>query len=225
MSTAPHEPGLSTVAARVTARALAHRYSRGRGLEAIDFTLESPGVNAVCGANGAGKSTLLRIVAGLLRPTSGSSEVQVAGLAVAPALRRHVIGYAGPDLAFYDELTVEENLRFAAEARGLTGSTALVDSALERVGLDSRRRDRADALSSGMSQRLRLAFALLHAPPLLLLDEPGNHLDEEGRATLERVVRDEGRRALVLIATNEERERALASHIIELRGRGLGHPA
>jgi len=80
------------------------------------------------------------------------------------------------------------------------------------------------ALSSGMRQRLRLAFALLHRPPILLLDEPGSHLDDEGRALTAAIVAEQRRAGLVLLATNDERESALADSRIELRG-GLGHPA
>ena len=93
------------------------------------------------------------------------------------------------------------------------------------MGLGARARDRVAALSSGMTQRLRLAFALLLRPPLLLLDEPGSHLDEEGRVLVERIVDEEARTGLVVIATNESREWGLAAQRIELRGRGLGHPA
>jgi heme exporter protein A len=88
-----------------------------------------------------------------------------------------------------------------------------------------RARDRVTALSSGMKQRLRLAFAVLHRPPLLLLDEPGSHLDDEGRAVVERIVDEQARAGLVVIATNEPREWGLAAERIELRGHGLGHPA
>jgi ABC-type multidrug transport system ATPase subunit len=76
-----------------------------------------------------------------------------------------------------------------------------------------------------MKQRLRLAFAVLRRPPLLLLDEPGSHLDDEGRALVEAVVSEQARSGLVIIATNEEREWRLAAERIELRGRGLGHSA
>ena len=204
---------------------LGHRY-RGRvGLEPVSFALGAPGVVAVTGPNGAGKSTLLRIAAGLLRPNRGSSALTVAGRTIAPAERRRWVGYAGPELAFYEELSAAENLTFVAEARGIAAPAATAAAALARVGLGARAADRVGALSSGMQQRLRLAFALLDRPPVLLLDEPGSHLDDEGRAMLDRVVDEERRQALVLIATNDERESRLAEQRIELRGRGLGHPA
>ena len=213
----------SAPAATFEARDLAHRYGRRAGLEPLSFTIAGPGAVAVTGPNGAGKSTLLRIAAGLLRANRGESALTVAGRAIPPADRRRWVGYAGPELSFYDELSVHENLAFVAEARGLPADSAAV--ALARVGLESRSADRVAALSSGMKQRLRLAFALLHRPPVLLLDEPGGHLDDEGRTTLFGLIDEERRQGLVLIATNDEREWKLAERRIELRGRGLGHPA
>jgi ABC-type multidrug transport system ATPase subunit len=209
----------------LAARALEHRYAGHRGLEPVEFALEGPGVVAVVGANGAGKSTLLRIIAGLLRPSHGSTTCRVDGREVAPAERRHHVGYASPELHFYAELGVAENLRFAAEARGLADADACAARALARVGLARRAADRVDALSSGMKQRLRLAAALLHKPPLLLLDEAGSHLDEDGRQALETIVAEESRSGLVVLATNEEREWRLAERQVRLSGGGLGHPA
>ncbi|MFI5370731.1 MAG: ATP-binding cassette domain-containing protein [Candidatus Eisenbacteria bacterium] len=218
--------GAST-ASRVTlgARGLRHRYAGHRGLDPVEFELAGPGVVAVVGANGSGKSTLLRIVAGLLRPSHGATAFAVDGRDIAPAERRHHVGYAAPELQFYVEFSVSENLHFAAEARGLTRPAQAVDEALARVGLASRAADRVDALSSGMKQRLRLASALLHRPPLLLLDEAGTHLDEEGRQALEGIVAEEARTGLVVLATNEEREWRLAERQVRLSGGGLGHPA
>jgi len=207
------------------ARDLGHRYGRRTGLEPLSFALDTPGVTAITGANGSGKSTLMRILAGLLRPTRGAVSLTVGGRSVTAAERRRWVGYASPELAFYDELSAEENLVFAAEARGLEGPAAAAAAALARVGLGARAGDGVAALSSGMRQRLRIAFALLHRPPVLLLDEPGSHLDDEGRTTLAALVGQERERGMVLIATNDEKEWGLAEQRIELRGRGLGHPA
>jgi heme exporter protein A len=204
---------------------LTHRYGRRRGLDALSFRVASPGVVAVTGPNGSGKSTLLRIIAGLLRPTAGSLSLALGGETLEPAARRLRVGFAAPELAFYDEMSAAENLAFAAEARGLADAAREVEAALERVGLAARARDRVPELSSGMRQRLRLAFALLGRPALVLLDEPGSHLDDEGRATVARVVDEQARAGLVILATNDERETKLGTQRIELRRRGLGDPA
>jgi heme exporter protein A len=215
----------ASAAARFEAVALGHRYGSRVGLETVEFSIASPGLVAVTGANGAGKSTLLRILAGLLRPSLGESRLLVNGVAVPPAARRAHVGYAAPSLHFYDELTARENLAFAAEALGLAAPAERARVALERASLASRADDLVSALSSGMQQRLRLAFAMLQEPPVLLLDEPGNHLDDEGRALLDQVIERQAREHLVILATNDEREWRRAAQRIELRGGGVGRPA
>ncbi len=220
MSVAPAAAPVTLVA-----EALAHRYAGQRGLQPVAFEVAAPGVVAVTGVNGSGKSTLLRIVSGLLRPTAGRTRLVHDGREIALPDRRRHVGLATPELAFYPEFTCHENLTFAAEAHALPEPDAAAMTALERVGLRPRAHDRVSALSSGMKQRLRLAFALLHRPPVLLLDEPGAHMDEEGRGVMEAFVAEHARTGLVLIATNEEREWRLAGRRIELAGRGLGDPA
>jgi heme exporter protein A len=210
---------------RIRADALSHRYGARVALRPVSFDESGPGAVAVTGENGSGKSTLLRILAGLLRPTRGGAAVEVGGAAVPPRERRRHVGLATPELSFYEEFTAEENLRFAAQARGLTNVQGVVQDALAKTGLTPRSGDRVSAFSSGMKQRLRLAFAVLHDPPVLLLDEPGSHLDDEGRAVVERLVLGHSAAGLVVIATNEPREIGLARHRIELSGRGLDHPA
>jgi ABC-type multidrug transport system ATPase subunit len=221
-SAAPAAVGTSVV---LSAERLSHRYSGRRGLEPLSFSLAAPGAVAVTGANGSGKSTLLRIVSGLLHPTGGTSTLRVDGHDIAPPQRRHHIGLATPELSFYPEFTCHENLAFAAEAHGLAAPAGAAEAALSRVGLSARAHDRVSALSSGMKQRLRLSFALLHRPRVLLLDEPGSHMDEEGRQVMEAFVAEHAREGLVLIATNEAREWRLAERRIELTGSGLGDPA
>ena len=223
MSVALQAPAAPATA--VEAEGLWHRYAPGRGLEPISFSAGAPGALAVTGSNGSGKSTLLRILAGLLRPSGGSATIRVGGQGVPARARRHAVGYAGADLMFYEELTAGENLEFAGEALGLIGARARALETLARVGLEPRANDPVRTLSSGMRQRLRLAFALLHGAPVLLLDEPGSHLDEEGSSLVRRIVEEQRRDHLVVIATNDERESRLAEQRIELRGRGLGHPA
>jgi len=214
-----------SAAARVVVSGVSHRFGPRRGLEAVSFDVAAPGVLAVTGANGSGKSTLLRILAGLLRPTTGSTTLELAGKEVPRAARRRHVGLASPELAFYEELTARENLAFAATARGMANVHSAVNEALGRTGLAARAADLVAEFSSGMKQRLRLAFAVLHRPRILLLDEPGSHLDAGGREVVERLVQDACADGLVVLATNDPTESALARERIELSGRGLDHPA
>jgi heme exporter protein A len=209
--------GAEAAAVRVIGASLAHHYGRGRGLLPVSFEAAAPGMVAVVGPNGAGKSTLLRMLAGLLRPTGGTFRIEAPG-GEAPR-----IGYAASDMAFYEEFTVEENLRFAAEAQGIERSA--VAAALERVELTDRARDKVGALSSGLKQRVRIAFALLDRPHVLMLDEPGSHLDDRGRSVVFEVLDDHRRHGLALVATNDEREWRRADSKVEIRARRVGDPA
>ena len=217
---------MSAAAISVSASGLSHRYGRrATGVERLEFAFDGPGVVAVTGANGSGKSTLLRIIAGLLRATTGDVRLSVGGHDVPRPLRRQRVGLATPELAFYEEFTGVENLVFAAQTHGLGAPHDAALKALAQVGLVSRGADRVAAYSSGMKQRLRLAFALLHEPPLLLLDEPGSHLDDEGRVAVREVVRSQAAHGLVFLATNDPQEVQLAERRLELVARGLGDPA
>jgi len=222
----PAAPQAAAAAAmRIECRGVGHRYSAGRGLDPVSFTLTGPGLAAVTGPNGSGKSTLLRILAGLLRPVAGDSVVSVSGREVPAPERRHVTGWLAPELQFYGEFTVRENLDFAAEARGLAHGREAVLNAARAVGLSERLGDRAAALSSGLRQRLRLAFAILGDPPVLLFDEPGSHLDEAARERLAAFIQERRTSARVLVATNDSREWSLADERITLGTRDLGDPS
>lgn len=134
---------------------------------------------SVRGPNGCGKSTLLRILAGLLRADRGEVGMAEDGRELDLASRRRRVGYLAPDLSFYEPLSAFENLALVAKLRGLDPEAG--EGLRERFGLP---RDRPfHAFSSGMRQRLRWCFALLHDPRILLLDEPFQNLDEEGEAT------------------------------------------
>jgi heme exporter protein A len=154
------------------------RFGRLRVLRGVSASVESGEALLVTGHNGSGKSTLLRCLAGLLAPDAGAIEYREEGRPLATSERRRRIGLVAPDLAFYSELTVAENLEFFARLRRVEVRRGL--GLLERLGLPPDRP--AGALSSGMRQRLRWTFALLHRPRLLLLDEPFQNLDAAGEA-------------------------------------------
>jgi len=164
---------------RLELRSVSRRFGRLSVLAKVSASVCGGEVLPVRGRNGSGKSTLLRCLAGLLAPDAGEILAIEDGRSLEPAERRRRVGYVAPDLAFYEELTVGENLEFFTRLRRVPAATA--DELLARVDLP---RDRgAGALSSGMRQRLRWIFALLHRPKLLLLDEPFQNLDDPGEAT------------------------------------------
>lgn len=158
------------------------RFGRLAVLNGVSGAVEPGGMLLVTGPNGSGKSTLLRCLSGLLAPDSGTIELSEGGTPLDVAERRRRVGVLSPDLAFYAELTVAENLDFFARLRRVSAERGF--AVLRRLGLPTDRQ--AGALSSGMRQRLRWAWALLHSPRLLLLDEPFQNFDAPG----ERVARE-----------------------------------
>ena len=162
---------------RLAFHELRRRFGRLEVLAGLSGEAEPGGILLVTGANGSGKSTLLRCLAGLLAPDSGEVEMLEDGRSLSPGERRQRVGYVAPDLAFYEELTVAENLELAARLRGLPAAEA--ERRRDQVGLPGGRA--VAALSSGMLQRLRWAWARLHRPAVLLLDEPFQNLDAPGQ--------------------------------------------
>ena len=170
-------------------------------------------VVAITGPNGSGKSTFLRILSGLIRPTAG----QVTWNGSAARELRHVVGLASPELQLYGELSALENLSFFSRLLGVGLSADSLGERLVSLGLMERdHHKRVAVFSSGMKQRLRLAFALLASPVVLLLDEPGSNLDAEGNAAVRRVIGDQRKRGVTLVATNDPEEAALADRRIVL---------
>ena len=157
---------------------LCRRFGRLRVLVDAGGAVASGGVLSVRGPNGCGKSTLLRCLAGLLRADKGTIRARVEGRELDGDERRARVGYLAPDVAFYDELSGHENLAFVARLRGIAPERG--ELLAERLGLPGERA--WHAMSSGMRQRLRWAFALLDEPKLLLLDEPFQNLDAAGEA-------------------------------------------
>ncbi len=185
---------------------LAAGYGARRVFAALSLEVCSGEVLVVSGPNGSGKSTFLRMLAGLQRPEAGRIAYRTDAGLLAPQAATHLLGWVAPDLMLYRELSARENLRFFGAVRRLALDEAAIDVLLEQVGLGGRGDDRLVAYSSGMAQRLRYAYALLHQPPVLLLDEPTVTLDEYGAAVVDAVIATQRRRGLVVIATNDPRE-------------------
>jgi heme ABC exporter ATP-binding subunit CcmA len=174
----------------LAARGLSRSFGRVRILQQLDLSLQAGEVLAVLGPNGAGKTTLLRLLAGLMRPSAG--EVQVLGgrLTGASDQRRSAIGFLSHQSLLYDDLTLEENLVFAARLHGVARPRQAAVVALRAAGLVERSAELPKKLSRGLLQRVAIARTLLHSPRILLLDEPFTGLDaaasERLRAELER---------------------------------------
>jgi ABC-type multidrug transport system ATPase subunit len=157
-------------------------YGERVALRDVSFTLPAGATVAVFGANGAGKTTLLRILAGLLRPHAGRATVLGAELPREAYRARGRTGLLAHEPLLYRELTVRENLCFHARLHGV--DAARVDALCQEVGLAARADDPVRTLSRGMTQRAAICRAVLHAPELLLLDEPLANLDPGGAAAV-----------------------------------------
>ena len=182
----------------------------------ISFQLNRGDVLAVAGWNGSGKSTLLRIIAGLARPSVGQIEMFFNGTPIPKESRRSFIGMVSPALSMYDELTGLENMEFFCRVRGVACNRNDCLGILDRVGLTEHAEKMCGDYSSGMKQRLKLAQALLHKPPLLLLDEPGCNLDSRGINVVEEIISRQRQQGITVIASNEKREVGYADRIINL---------
>jgi heme exporter protein A len=197
---------------------LAADYGARRVFAGVSLALRGGETLVVAGHNGSGKSTLLRLLCGLQRPTAGRAIYHAGGRRYHPDEARHLVGWVAPDLQLYRELTALENLEFFARVRGLRRTRAALTALLEQVELGGRGDDLLAAYSSGMAQRLRYAYALLHAPPVLLLDEPTVTLDERGAALFERIVAGQRERGITVIATNDPRELRFGDYVLRLGG-------
>lgn len=149
-------------------------------LSGVDLEVAPATLTVLVGANGAGKTSLLRLLAGLIGLSGGEASVLGVDLAWGDRrLLRRRVGWLGHEGSFYDDLTVAQNLTFAA--RALERPTQDLDVVLARMGLESRRDTTTNQLSAGQRRRLGLAWLVLRRPELWLLDEPYASLDDEGR--------------------------------------------
>jgi len=197
----------------LSADRLAMRYGRRVLFRDLSFEVESGAPLAITGANGAGKSTLLKILAGVVEPAAGRVRLERDGRAVPDLDRPLAVGFVAPYLQLYDPFSAWENLAFLAKARRLPDGETRMKEVLDRVGLAARAHDPLATFSTGMRQRLRIAAALLHDPPVLLLDEPSATLDEAGRALVDSVIATQ---KIVVVATNEPEEAAKCARRLAL---------
>jgi ABC-2 type transport system ATP-binding protein len=215
--------GAATRGVAVEARQLTRRFGAHLALDAVELRIEPGEAFGLLGANGAGKTTFLRLVTGYLLPSGG--EVRVDGRS--PAREAHAVarglGFVAETARLYPELRVRSLLRFVAGARGLRGPLAAprVEAVLERFELLAVAERPVGHLSKGFQQRVNLAQAFLHDPPLLLVDEPTSGLDPLQQAEVRRELRAlRGERTLVLCTHDLAEARFLTERVAVLhRGR------
>jgi ABC-type multidrug transport system ATPase subunit len=202
---------------------LTKQFKELTAVEALSFAVPKGEVYGFLGQNGAGKSTTIRMLLTLIKPTSGS--IRILGKELAHH-RRTILQQVGaiiekPDL--YNYLTALENISILARLSGLNLSKAALLQHLDRVGLKERANSKVKTFSQGMKQRLGIACALVHNPPLIILDEPTNGLDPQGIADVRNLVlqlsREEGKTVFVSSHLLGEIEMIADSMLIIDRGK------
>lgn len=182
----------------------------------INFTWEEKGIFGISGPNGSGKSTLVKIVAGLIAASSGKMiHKNLDGEIIPEKLHNH-IGFVSPYLVLYEEFSAWENLKIFAQIRGVSFDEKKVLYYLTQFLLDNRRDDLVKTYSSGMKQRLKFVFALMHSPDVLIFDEPTSNLDEAGKKVVYDIVKSEGQNRIVIIASNESKDLELCNEVLLL---------
>jgi ABC-2 type transport system ATP-binding protein len=203
----------------IAARGLSRRFGEHRALEGVDLEVPAGTIFGLLGANGAGKTTFIRLVTGYLLPSAGTLRVGGLDPAEQPSRVQARIGYVMETSRLYPELRVCGLLRFLAAARGLARPEreAAVERAVERFGLGGVARRLVGNLSKGYQQRVSLAQAFLHDPPLVIVDEPTGGLDpHQQREVQDRLRELSGERTILLCTHDLAEARELCSRVAVL---------
>ncbi len=192
---------------------LAREFGSRRAVAGVTFSLAAGECLALFGPNGAGKTTLLRLLAGLLKPTSGSARVSGIQLPGGP-LARSRIGFISHHTMLYEALSPRENVSFSARLYGIRDFRGRVEDSLRRMSMLERADAPIRSLSRGMQQRVSIARAMVHSPQLVLADEPYSGLDESGARALTVLLRElrSAGTAIIVVTHNLAEGLLLATH-------------
>ena len=198
-------------------------YNQQRAVDQISLTVQPGEIVGFLGPNGAGKSTTMKIATGYLPPTSGTVAINGFDVRTQSMDVRRSVGYLPEHNPLYVDLYVKEYLRFAGSLHGMSGAdlSRRVTGIIDRVGLGREQHKRIGQLSKGYRQRVGLAQAMLHNPPVLILDEPTTGLDPNQLAEIRQVIREAGQDKTVLFSTHIMQEvEALCDRVVIInRGR------
>jgi ABC-2 type transport system ATP-binding protein len=207
----------------IEASSLSKQFGSVRALDKVSFEVRKGEVVGFLGPNGAGKSTTMRILTCFISPSAGSATVAGFDVFENPLAVRHKLGYLPQRAPLYQDMNVWEYLEFAAQVRGLDDSTfrSRLKTVVEVCGLAQVLGKDIGTLSHGYRQRVGLGQALIHDPPILILDEPTSDLDPNEKAEVIRYIKEIGKDRTVLLSTHNlaEVEEACARAIIVSKGR------
>ncbi|HZR01952.1 MAG TPA: ABC transporter ATP-binding protein [Burkholderiales bacterium] len=194
-------------------------YGSLRALDSVSLQIEQGEFFGLLGPNGAGKTTLISLLAGLVRPDAGSLRVMGYDVVEAYRLSRRALGVVPQELVFDPFFTVRETLRIQAGYFGLRNNDAWIDEILERLDLKAKAHSNMRTLSGGMKRRVLVGQALVHRPPVIILDEPTAGVDVELRQGLWQFIRElnEAGHTIVLTTHYLEEAEALCGRIAMLK--------
>lgn len=181
---------------------LAKVFNRRTIFQDVSFSLEQGRTLLISGPNGSGKSTLVKMLSGVLTPTRGEVRARRDGVDAMPMLHS-IIGLVSPYLQMYEEFSARENLQFSLSVRGLRALEQDIQPLLEDLELGGRLDEPVRTFSSGMKQRVKYGFALIHRPPILILDEPMANLDVNGVAKVKQIMNRQQSEGILIVATND----------------------
>ena len=196
--------------AAIEIRSLRKAFGALVAVDSLTLSVRRGEVFGLLGPNGSGKTTTIRMLCGLLAPTSGSATVAGCDVVKESEEVRRRIGYMSQKYGLYDDLTVRENIAFYGGIYGLVGATLdhRVDALLRELGLEARVRQFAGTLSGGWKQRLALACATAHEPPVLFLDEPTAGVDPASRRRFWQIIHTLANRGTTIVVTTHYMDEA-----------------
>lgn len=208
----------------IEVKGLVKTYGPKRAVDGVSFSVKRGDILGFLGPNGAGKSTTMKMITGFLRPDAGTATVDGIDVTADPVAVKHKLGYLPESAPAYPEMTVEEFLRFIAEVRGFRtpdAKRAQVDRAIALTHLAPVRTQTIETLSKGFKQRVGFAQALLHDPPVLVLDEPTDGLDPNQKNEVRSLIKAMAAEKAVILSTHilEEVEAICTRVIIISRGK------
>lgn len=188
----------------IDVRNLTKDFGEIRAVDDVSFKLEKGEILGFLGPNGAGKSTTMKMITGFLAPTQGEAFVGGHSILDNPEEVKNLIGYLPETSASYPEMNVTEFLSFIAEVRGFRGATLVskVEDVIKRCFLDGVRYQPIDTLSKGFRQRVGFAQAIIHDPPVLVLDEPTDGLDPNQKHEVRNLIREMGKDKCIILSTH-----------------------
>ena len=203
---------------KFVAESISKNFADFKIFENISFEISSGQCLAVTGRNGSGKTTLIRILSNLIQPNHGKVSLFDDDVLIAKEDRYKYIGFIGPYLELYQDLTARENLEFFAKMKEVDGYKPRITELMAKLGLAGREDDPVKTYSSGMKQRLKYVFALLNKPEILFVDEPRSNLDKEGIQTVYDIFTGHKKEKILILATNDSDDLQFADLRVDLNG-------